>query len=224
MGNKSLPLVEAAFAWAREAGAEQPLTVAVWGGIKELSDKQLELSDIVSFHFYGDHAGMQARIADCKRQGRPVICTEWMARTLGASKSVMRRFHRWPLPLFRRQFQHAGGPVWQPLPGDSARRPQHVLRGCQSPVVEYLFRQRRRCAVQGTTRHPADRIRCRRRTQTATKRCHPALIPSARLIFQGGLGNPSVPCSHWTPRLSQEKHSVPPIPLLIPHYTHCHKL
>ena len=84
MGNQSLPLVEAAFDWARQAAAEQPLTVGVWGGTKELSDKQIELSDVVSYHFYGDHAGMLRRIAWAKLDGRPVICTEWMARTLGA--------------------------------------------------------------------------------------------------------------------------------------------
>jgi len=94
MGNKSLPLVEAAFEWARQAAPDQPLTVGVWGGTPELSAKQLELSDIVSFHFYGDHAGMGARIAEYQRHGRPVVCTEWMARTLGAKYET-------ELPLFK---------------------------------------------------------------------------------------------------------------------------
>lgn len=96
MGNKSLPLVVASFEWARQAGPDQPLTVGVWGGTKELSDKQIELSDIVSFHFYGDFAGMRARIAACKAHGRPVICTEWMARTLGSKYET-------ELPLFKEE-------------------------------------------------------------------------------------------------------------------------
>ena len=83
LGNKSLPLVEAVFAWARQARPDQPLTIGPWGGTKELSDRQIELSDIVSFHFYGDNAGMKGRIAEFKKFGRPVVCTEWMARTLG---------------------------------------------------------------------------------------------------------------------------------------------
>jgi len=84
MGNKSLPLVEAVFDWARQAKPSQPLTVGVWGGTKELSDRQIELSDVISFHFYGNNAGMQKRIADLRKHGRPVLCTEWMARTTGS--------------------------------------------------------------------------------------------------------------------------------------------
>lgn len=94
MGNKSLPLVEASFAWARQANPSQPLTVGVWGGPKEISDRQIALSDIVSFHFYGDNKGMKARIAGFKAHKRPVICTEWMARTLGAKYET-------ELPLFK---------------------------------------------------------------------------------------------------------------------------
>lgn len=94
MGNKSLPLVEASFAWARQANPAQPLTIGVWGGPKEISDRQIELSDIVSFHFYGDHNGMKARVAEFKTRQRPVICTEWMARTLGAKYET-------ELPLFK---------------------------------------------------------------------------------------------------------------------------
>ena len=46
-GNKSQPLVEASFTWARQALPSQPLTISVWGGPKEISDRQIELS--VSF-------------------------------------------------------------------------------------------------------------------------------------------------------------------------------
>ncbi|MBI4602359.1 MAG: TIM barrel protein [Planctomycetes bacterium] len=95
MGSKSLPLVEAAFAWAREADPVQPLTVGVWtGALEELNRRQLELSDIVSFHAYTDHDGMRKAIAAHGAHGRPVVCTEWMARHLGS------RFGA-ELPLFR---------------------------------------------------------------------------------------------------------------------------
>lgn len=96
MGNKSLPLVEAAFDWARQAGPSQPLTIGVWGGPKEISDKQIELSDVISFHFYGNYDGMKNRIADLKKLGRPVLCTEWMARTLGSKYET-------ELPLFKQE-------------------------------------------------------------------------------------------------------------------------
>ncbi len=94
MGNKSLPLVEATFGWAREAKPAQPLTIGVWGGTKELSNKQIELSDIISFHFYGSHDAMKDKIDEYKKLGRPVVCTEWMARTLGSNIQT-------DLPLFK---------------------------------------------------------------------------------------------------------------------------
>ena len=96
MGNKSLPLVEAAFDWARQARPSQPLTIGVWGGPKEISDRQIELSDVISFHFYGNNAGMKKRIADLKKHGRPVLCTEWMARTTGSKYET-------ELPLFKQE-------------------------------------------------------------------------------------------------------------------------
>jgi hypothetical protein len=96
MGNRSLPLVEATFAWAREAKPLQPLTMGPWGAPAEISRRQLELSDIVSFHRYDNYAGLRDAIAQYKAHGRPVICTEWMARLQGS---------RWDtdLPLFRKE-------------------------------------------------------------------------------------------------------------------------
>ncbi|MGQ9574200.1 MAG: cellulase family glycosylhydrolase [Thermoguttaceae bacterium] len=97
MGSKSLPLVEAAFAWARQARPQQPLTVGVWnGGLADLNRRQLELSDIVSFHAYTNYEGLKKAIARYKAHKRPVVCTEWMARLLGS---------RWAtdLPLFKQQ-------------------------------------------------------------------------------------------------------------------------
>jgi len=82
---KSLPLMEATFAWARSAKPQQPLTVSIWNqDLKDFNDKQLELSDIVSYHAYVDHEGMRSAIARYKAYGRPVICTEWMARLTGS--------------------------------------------------------------------------------------------------------------------------------------------
>lgn len=94
LGNQSQPLVEATFKWAREAKPSQPLTIGVWGAPREISDKQIELSDIISYHYYGGYDGMKNRITDFKKYGRPVICTEWMARPLGAK-------YQTELPLFK---------------------------------------------------------------------------------------------------------------------------
>ncbi|MEN6576766.1 MAG: family 43 glycosylhydrolase [Phycisphaerales bacterium] len=96
MGNKSLPLVEAAFDWARQARPSQPLTIGVWGGPKEISNRQIEFSDVISFHLYGNRDAMKGRIADLQKLHRPVICTEWMARTLGSKYET-------ELPLFKQE-------------------------------------------------------------------------------------------------------------------------
>lgn len=84
MGDRSLPLVEATFRSARAANPDQPLTVSVWtSDLPNLNKVQVELSDVVSYHAYTNAEGMRAAIARYKEYGRPVICTEWMARLQG---------------------------------------------------------------------------------------------------------------------------------------------
>ena len=38
-------------------------------------------SDIVTFHNYGEASGLEAQIKELAKMGRPMICTEYMART-----------------------------------------------------------------------------------------------------------------------------------------------
>lgn len=80
-GPKSRPLLEQTFAWARASAPAQPLTSGAWGGAGT-DDVCLALSDVTTFHHYDDAAALRARIATLKTQGRPLICTEWMARPL----------------------------------------------------------------------------------------------------------------------------------------------
>lgn len=97
MGGKSLPLMEAAFAWARGAEPTQPLTVAAWADFKApMQQRMMELSDIVSFHGYDPPRGIRAKLAVCKRYGRPVVCTEWLRRQTGNTFQAL-------LPLFRKE-------------------------------------------------------------------------------------------------------------------------
>ncbi len=96
-GSRSLPLVRSVFAWARAAGPAQPLTVGIWDESKDLAELnrfQAEQSDIISFHSYQTPADAEKRIAAMKASGRPVVCTEYMARTAGS------RFEE-ILPLFK---------------------------------------------------------------------------------------------------------------------------
>src|SRR3954454_4141676 len=80
-------LLPKTFAWARAAHPTQPLTSGVWHGeLKDLatldpmSRWQLDLSDIISFHNYGVPSDFEAHMKALERLGRPLICTEYMAR------------------------------------------------------------------------------------------------------------------------------------------------
>jgi hypothetical protein len=81
LGDQSLPLLKEVFRWAKGAKPEQPLTVGVWFGNQKLNDFQLQSSDIITFHNYHDAANLRKQIGELKKHGRPVICTEYMART-----------------------------------------------------------------------------------------------------------------------------------------------
>lgn len=83
-GSKSLPLLEATFRWARAVSPSQPLTTGSWFHHRKLNSFAHAASDIISFHNYGDLAALDADIGGLKAFGRPVICTEWMARTTGS--------------------------------------------------------------------------------------------------------------------------------------------
>jgi len=81
---KSLPLVQYAFEWARGASPSQPLSVGLWNDYPTLNEFQLAASDIITFHNYYPEDNLIKQIKQLKEYGRPVICTEYMARTQGS--------------------------------------------------------------------------------------------------------------------------------------------
>lgn len=87
---RSLDLLAKSYAWARSARPTQPLTSAVWIGdwspekCSATAQIQLEESDVISFHDYAGPADLKARIAVLKKLGRPILCTEYMARPAGS--------------------------------------------------------------------------------------------------------------------------------------------
>ena len=84
MGEKSRPLLEAAFAWVREARPIQPLTVGAWIDYEStMSQLAMELSDIVSFHSYLPLDEFRKQIDICREFRRPLVCTEWLDRVHG---------------------------------------------------------------------------------------------------------------------------------------------
>jgi hypothetical protein len=86
-------LLPQAFLWAREANPTQPLTSGVWAvdtspngaDLGELQQIQLQESDIVTFHNYSWPEYFKRQIAWLKKYNRPVICTEYMARSVGST-------------------------------------------------------------------------------------------------------------------------------------------
>jgi Cellulase (glycosyl hydrolase family 5) len=90
-GEVALRLLEQEWKWARSANPSQPLTSGVWkgdwsdAGLSAMSRFQLENSDVITFHCYDPPETMKKRIASLRRFGRPVICTEYMARPLGST-------------------------------------------------------------------------------------------------------------------------------------------
>ncbi len=82
-----LALLPQVFRWARAANPSQPLTSGVWKGDYSSDDKldamqriQLGQSDVISFHSYDDVGEFEKRILWLTRYGRPILCTEYMAR------------------------------------------------------------------------------------------------------------------------------------------------
>lgn len=82
--NLSLEVMKNTFKILREKHVSQPLTADAWNFNRELSDYErtaLELSDVITFHYYGDLIRMVEILDKLKRDyGRPVICNEWLNR------------------------------------------------------------------------------------------------------------------------------------------------
>ena len=88
----SLALLKKVFTWAREVNPSQPLTCGIWKGkvenwgnpekLPDLDRYMIEQSDVISFHAYDNSPeGVQRKIDQLKKYNRPLLCTEYMART-----------------------------------------------------------------------------------------------------------------------------------------------
>jgi hypothetical protein len=137
MGNKSLPLLQAVFTWARQAKPAQPLTAGVWGGTPESARACLELSDVISFHSYGQAPELERKITELRSQLRPILCTEWLNRPIGSVAETC-------LPVLARQ--GVGAFHWGLVNGKTQTQfPWGSKAGAPEPKVwqHDLFRQDR---------------------------------------------------------------------------------
>ena len=76
----SMPLLKKAFQWAWEVRPSQPLTAATWYDNKEFNAYQLANSDVITIHNYNDAGSLEKELKEKAELGRPVICSEYMAR------------------------------------------------------------------------------------------------------------------------------------------------
>ena len=85
-------LLPQVFAWARSQHPTQPLTSGLfygdnWDDFSQLTPgqkTQITQSDILTFHNYGWPENFQQHIVELEKYHRPIICTEYMARSAGS--------------------------------------------------------------------------------------------------------------------------------------------
>jgi hypothetical protein len=128
------PLVRAmlaqVFGWARDAEPSQPLTSGVWlgddwlpGGKGSPMEKlQLVQSDVISFHDYNWPETFEGRIKQLLPYGRPILCTEYMARgngsTFDGSLPIAKRYN-----VAAMNWGFVDGRTQTRLPWDSWQKP-----------------------------------------------------------------------------------------------------
>lgn len=119
------------FDWARAQNPVQPLTSGVWIGddwspgaasLTSIQRTQLERSDVITFHNYEQPEAFVSRIEQLRKYGRPLICTEWLARGAGSNVDTI-------LPIARREnigminWGFVDGAIQTRFPWDSWQRP-----------------------------------------------------------------------------------------------------
>ncbi|MCK4627861.1 MAG: cellulase family glycosylhydrolase [Sedimentisphaerales bacterium] len=106
----SLALLRKAFGWAREVDPRQPITAGLYNGqwqkggkLSPLNQFILDNSDVITFHSYDNSHQTTRKISALEQYNRPIICTEYMARTHGCTFEDI-------LPIFKER--HVGAINW----------------------------------------------------------------------------------------------------------------
>jgi hypothetical protein len=128
-------LLPQVFAWARSEHPTQPLTSALWhgpdwsklAGLSAVERIQVTESDVLSFHNYEWPESFFARVRQLESYGRPIICTEYMARGAGSTIDGV-------LPIGKRMnvgminWGFVVGKTQTNLPWDSWERPYVLMQ------------------------------------------------------------------------------------------------
>lgn len=80
-GMGSMPLLKNVFKWARDINPSQPISAGIWFfKYNEMNQFQIENSDVITYHNYQIPMHHTLQINMLNLFGRPLICTEYMAR------------------------------------------------------------------------------------------------------------------------------------------------
>lgn len=86
--SSSLPLLKNVTQWARDVNPSQPITIGMWiwdESFDELNAFSAANSDIITFHDYNSIEQTKKVVAKLQEEhDKPMICTEYMARTNGS--------------------------------------------------------------------------------------------------------------------------------------------
>jgi len=115
------PLLKRAFEDARSVNPIQPLTAGLWqhdwseeGKLTPINKLMIEESDVITFHCYDGAEELEERIEWLKQYGRPLLCTEYMARgnksTFESSLPILKKHrvgaYNWGLVAGKTQTQY----------------------------------------------------------------------------------------------------------------------
>ena len=121
--DSSLPLLTKIFSWARQVNPDQPLTSGIWSWDFETLNKfQVSNSDIITYHEYEEPLWHLRVIQLLKLHGKPLICTEYMARTKNSRFSNI-------LPLLQKE--NVGAINWGFVAGKS-----NTIYAWDTPLIE----------------------------------------------------------------------------------------
>jgi endo-1,4-beta-mannosidase len=85
-GDASLDLLSKIFTWAKAVNPDQPVSSGMWDwNLEHLNKFQLAHSDVITYHDYEEPEKHQRVVQILKSFGKPVICTEYMARLRGST-------------------------------------------------------------------------------------------------------------------------------------------
>src|SRR5829696_8223226 len=109
--DSSYNLLTKVFSWARAVNPDQPISAALWAwDFEKLNEFQLTNSDVITYHNYEEPQWHRRTIELLKATGRPLVCTEYMARIRNS------RFHN-ILPLLKEK--NVGAINWGFVSGKS---------------------------------------------------------------------------------------------------------